>query len=416
MRNLLLESLAKKSEYEKLLTPRFDLESQVTFQENKQIPLHRWFYYKEGYSPNLVTTLLKEYPPTANLPVLDPFCGTGTTLLASRDAGFPSVGTDILPLGVFVANTKLQTGYDTTKLADECRKLLSVKFGTPTQKFPRIDFLDTHRAVGRYAREDLMFFRERILAVEDEKIRNFMMLALISIALQSSNLKRDGGVLKIKEKQHLPPVRHLLKQKLKHMQRDIEHIKEGPESRAEVADARALPAEDNSFGACITSPPYLNYVDYTKLYALELALLVGDGGELKSYRKKSLKSHVNAEAHEKNMPPLPLVTEVIEKSRNIPETKTHNPQVIEGYFTDMYRVLKEISRTLAPGAPASLVVGNACLPNQTVDVDTILAELAKNAGLKPEALLVANARWCDVHGITKERPVRETIVVVRKPE
>jgi hypothetical protein len=76
--------------------------------------------------------------------------------------------------------------------------------------------------------------------------------------------------------------------------------------------------------------------------------------------------------------------------------------------------MKQVHRALKEGGTASFVVSNVCLPDMTVDVDVILAELGEQIGYSVEEILVAHARWCDVSGIRKERPVRESVVVLRK--
>ena len=89
----------------------------MTFMQNKKEPVHRWFYYKEGYSPDLVQDLIKKF--NLNSPILDPFCGTGTTLLACKQKNIDSIGFDITPLAVFVAKVKLEDNYDLDELRNE---------------------------------------------------------------------------------------------------------------------------------------------------------------------------------------------------------------------------------------------------------------------------------------------------------
>jgi hypothetical protein len=87
---------------------------------------------------------------------------------------------------------------------------------------------------------------------------------------------------------------------------------------------------------------------------------------------------------------------------------------VEGYLRDMCLVLKETKRVLRPGGAAVFVVGNASLPSVTVDVDVILGEMGERLGLTLEDIWVGNVRWAGVHGIEKERPARESAVILRK--
>lgn len=402
-------SVLAKGEYADLLIKREDYKDLVTFAQNKTEPVYNWFYYKEGFSRDLVWNLLKELEIPKKSKILDPFCGTGNTLLACQQAGYNAIGFDILPLGVFVSNTKLQVDYDMEILKEKIGEISSLKFGETLLKWPDLKFIDIKQAFSRYARNDILFFKEKILGIEDEKIRNFIFLALLSIVGQASNTKKDGGVIKIVKKQHLAPVRYLLRNKLKRMYRDLERVnpKQGDiHAEAMQSDARSLPLEPESVDACITSPPYLNYVDYTKLYGLELALIVNDSREIEELRKKSLRSHIGAKYEFHGGLKSDKLNEIT--------GKVNSPEVVLGYFEDMYMSLEGIYKALKPNGTAALVVGNACLPNLTVDVDLIIAEISEQIGFKAKAIWVANARWCDVHGIEKQRPVRESIVILEK--
>lgn len=414
-RDLFEQSIAGGGRYSSFLVKKLEYKDLVTFAWCKKTPIYNWFYYKEGYSGELVWRLLDGLDVEKNSVILDPFCGTGTTLLACRQRGYNAIGFDVLPLGVFVSNTKLQENYDMEALYEDIRHVTEKKFGETSLSWPKIGFIDIRKAFSRYARNDILFFKERIMEIEDEKNRNFMLLALLSIVIQASNIKRDGGVLKIVKKKHLPPVRHLLKNKLKRMYRDLkkaEPLPVGCHAEAFLGDARNLPLDEGSVDVCITSPPYLNWVDYTKVYALELSLLLDPSEDLRSWSRKSLRSHVGAADHRQASIKSEAVREILDKVSDNKFVK--RVEVIEGYFDDMYSVLSSIYRVLRPGGKVALVVSNVCLPNVTVDVDTILAEFGERLGFTLEGIAVANVRWCDVQGIRKDRPVRESIVVFHK--
>lgn len=403
-------SILAKGKYADILIRRDDYRDLVTFARNKNEPIYNWFYYKEGFARDLVWNLLKELEIPKKSGILDPFCGTGNTLIACQQAGYNAMGFDILPLGVFVSNTKLQSDYDMELLKENIKKISSLKFGETSMKWPDLKFIDIKQAFSKYARNDILFFKERILKIEDEKVRNFIFLALLSIVGQASNTKKDGGVIRIVKKQHLAPVRYLLRNKLKRMYRDLKrnNPKKGDVcAEAKQGDARLLPLEPECTDACITSPPYLNFVDYTKLYSLELALIVNDSKEIEELRKRSLRSHIGAKYEFHDGLKSEKLDEILGKIEN-------SPEVVLGYFEDMYMSLEGVYNALKRGGIAALVVGNACLPGLTIDVDLILAEISEQIGFNAEAILVANARWCDVHGIEKQRPVRESIVILKK--
>ncbi|MEA1925174.1 MAG: DNA methyltransferase [Candidatus Altiarchaeota archaeon] len=401
--------------YRSLLEKTPQYRDWVTFKAAKEEPVYNWFHYKEGFSPQLVWSLLKELDVKKGSSVIDPFCGTGTTLLACRDKSINSMGFDILPLSVFVANTKLQTGYDMQELSEKIRELTSLKFDKKNRRWPELRFFNVKRAYSKYAYSDILFYRDKIMEIDDEKTRNFLFLGLLSIVIGCGNIKKDGGVLKIMKRKHIPPVKVLLRNRLNRMYWDFENKKTGlgADAEAMLGDARGLPVEDNSVHACISSPPYLNWVDYTKVYAIELSLLLDSGGELRRLRKETMRSHLGSRRGERNPPESIRLSEIMDRLWETPDSKK-KPEVVLDYFADLSESLKTIHNSLVEGGRAALVISNTCMPSLTIDSDLIMAELSENIGFSIERILVSNVRWCDVGGIKKERPVRESIVVLKK--
>ena len=89
---------------------KFEWGELATFVPNKPLPIYNWFYYKEGFSRELVLRLLEKFKAKGT--VLDPFCGVGTTNLACREKGIDSVGFELSPLALFAAKAKT-SDYDT---------------------------------------------------------------------------------------------------------------------------------------------------------------------------------------------------------------------------------------------------------------------------------------------------------------
>jgi len=406
--------------YSKLLEKRPDYGDAVTFENVKNIPVYNWFYFKEAFSPRLIWRVLDEVNIKNKIKkgsyVLDPFCGVGTTLLACKDIGYNSIGFDILPLCVFVSNTKLQDDYDMAVLKEKIDEITSLRCDKKKRKWPDIKFFDIKRAYPHYTYSDILFLREKIMEIEDEKIRNFLFLGLLSIIIGSGNVKRDGGVLKIIKRRNIPPVRILLKNRLRRMYKDLKERKplHGEiKAEARLGDARDLSVKNDFFDICITSPPYLNWVDYTKVYALELSLLLNSGREISRLRKRTLRSHIGAKKIKKISPISERLFRTMEILRENPDPKKR-PEIVEGYFSDIYLSLKSIYASLRDNGIAVIVIGNSCMPSLTIDSDLIMAELSEDIGFDVEKIMVANVRWCDVHGIKKERPVRESILILSK--
>jgi len=398
-----------------LITETPEYKNLVTFKLCKKRPIYNWFYYKEGFAPELVWELLERFEVPNGATILDPFCGMGTSLLAAAQKGYNAVGFDITPLAVFVSNTKLHWGYDLKLLKEEIDKLSGYKFGDTKFKWPDLGFIEIRKAFSRYARNDLLFFKEKILEVEDEKVRDFLFLGLLSITMEASNVKRDGGVLRIVKKRHLPPVRKLLRNRLKRMYKDLVKGREFPggiHAEARLGDSRNLPLEKESIDFCITSPPYLNWVDYTKIYALEMALLM-DGEEIRRARSDSVRSYIGAKEPKDFRVESEHLNELFERLEGLPES-SKPPAIMKGYFEDLFMNLESIYNSLKPGGKAAIVIGNSCLPNLDINSDLILAEMAQGIGFDAEGVWSSNTRICKFPGMKESRPVRESIVIIKK--
>ena len=118
-RQLLFDRLADRLEIAYNLNRKV-----VSFQANKDEPIYRWFKYKEGFSSTLVKYFLNEYAKKPGK-LLDPFAGAGTTLFAGQELGWKSYGVEILPVGVFVMETRNALNeIDIRKTSLNCKKSL----------------------------------------------------------------------------------------------------------------------------------------------------------------------------------------------------------------------------------------------------------------------------------------------------
>lgn len=68
---------------------------------------HRWYRFVLSYPPHLVRDYVAKFGLDGRYRVLDPFCGTGTTLVECKKLGIPSVGLEANPVAHFASQTKL---------------------------------------------------------------------------------------------------------------------------------------------------------------------------------------------------------------------------------------------------------------------------------------------------------------------
>jgi DNA modification methylase len=346
----------------------------ATFVPNKKKPVYNWFYYKEGFSKELVLNVIKMFGLARSAWVLDPFCGSGTTLLACKQLGINSIGFDVLPVPVFASAVK--TGdYDINELKDEARNLMKIRFRKLQYNFPAI----MKRAFNRYALEDIALFTTEIKRIENSVARNFFLLALMNAAMKISYAWKDGGVIKIKKK-NTPPLRFMLKRTIHRMIKEIEKFESEPcETIVKQGDARLMKIDDNTIDAIITSPPYLNNIDYTKVYEIENFIVGG-------CEKPALRSYIGL--------------------------GRENP--VEDYFDDMRNAIKEMYRVCKKGARVAIIVGNGYINGEIIESDIILSQIAEEIGFKVEKIIVLNKRFALEERTKKKGILRESIIILKK--
>jgi SAM-dependent methyltransferase len=365
------------SKYHKLLKDRTEWGSLATFTPNKSLPVYNWFYFKEGFARDEVLELLRMFSLKKEDKVLDPFVGSGTTLLGCKERGINSIGTDVLPISIFSSQAKTHE-YDISKLLSYKDALFEMNFEKQDiKKFPYRKFFR------KFTLHDILFLYKHIKTIPNSKTRDFFLLALISSAIKASYVWKDGGSLKVKERP-VPPFRKFFRKVV------TRRIKEYAEFSSKVrecetivkkGDARQLNLEDETISAVITSPPYLNQIDYTKVYRIENWFLGSGDPPLRSY--------------------MGLGTD----------------EAAASYTEDMERMINEVHRVLKPGGKAAFVIGNAYFRDQQkiVDCDLILAHLGEKAGLKPKEIQVLNKRFALEDRTKKKGVLRESLVVFEKP-
>jgi len=370
---------------EKRIEERPELSTLSTFVPNKRLPVYNWFYYKEGFSKELVELLLREFEIGQGGIVLDPFCGSGTTLLCCKERGINAIGYDVLPVSVFASRVKT-TNHDSGKIRENARRINSARFVRLGHKFPSI----FRRAFSKYALDDIALIRSKILEA-DKETREFFVLALINTAMKASYAYKDGSVIKFR-KHPAPPLRKLYARVVSRMIKEADKFsKNSADIVVDQVDARRTPLEDGSVDAVITSPPYLNNIDYTKVYAIEEFFIHGE-----------------------EIPGVRTFIGFAEKTSDfLPEIDL--PPSARLYFEDMNKVLEEVYRVLKADGKAAIVVGNGYV-REVIESDVILAYLAEKIGFTLEKMVVLNKRFALEDRTTKVGLLRESVVILRKNE
>lgn len=368
---------------------RYDLGPLVTFKPNKELPIYNWFRFREAFSRDFVALMLSCFNLREDDWILDPFCGSGTTLLAARERGINAVGVDAHPVFAFVSRVKTQS-YSLESLRELKRDFFSKKFVKPDLEV--INPL-LKKAFSRYALEDIAFFQFEIKRIKDAIMRDLMVLAFVVSSMKVSFAAKDGAVLRFVKKKH-PPLRKVFKGSVEKFIRHLKKIEPRPcEISVKRGDARKLDfMATESSDAVITSPPYLNKLEYVKAFDVEEALLE----ELVGVDSTERYLGIDLESSDAVFPDLKL------------------PPVARAYFSDMKSCLGEMHRVLRKGGKAALVVGQGVFPDGIVESDVLVAKLARSVGFNVNKRLIVNKRVATKQRTVKIGDALESILLLTK--
>jgi hypothetical protein len=404
------------------LTERPEWGSWVTPKLLRQRPIYNWYVYPHSYDKELVLTLLRRFQIGADDWVWDPFVGAGTTLLACEEYGCSSIGSDILPLSVLVSKCKTHS-YNRNQIA---QRINSLSFEAPRGTVDRFaPIAIVKKALNGYRRQQISHLLNQIEGFPSSD-RLFFQIVLIRSMADLAFAVKGGGWLRIDPERELKGLsfKSVFTNHATAMLNDLaidagDPGKTKPTIKVKVADARTATMQQD-ISACITSPPYVNRHDYTRVFALELALLsVSSAEELISLRYKTLRSHVEAKPLRRaNVPPEKIPSSVSRTIARIDASGSNDrriPQMIRGYFEDMFLVMQNIANNLKPNGYVALVVGNTQFSGVMIPVDQILASIGKSVGLIPEEIIVARWRGNSAQqmGTYGRSPARESVVILK---
>jgi len=172
------------------------------------------------------------------------------------------------------------------------------------------------------------------------------------------------------------------------------------------------------FDIVITSPPYLNRYDYSRIYTLELCLKwVESFSDLRQIRHSLLRSHIESKPAPTTKVQHPALLEIL---ANLVQQELNNariPIMIKGYFEDMNVVIEQLFQVCKPAAKLAVVVGNARFAGELIPVDLLLCELAQTIGFRVDKIVVTRYKGNSSQQMGKygRVPVRESILFWSKP-
>jgi len=169
----------------------------VNFSGSYQQSTHRWFRYREGFSPGLLDHI------SIGKRLFDPFCGCGTALIEAGFLGINSIGTDVNPLAVFIA--KVKTDFYSKTDINEFEKFYKIILKGANRKKadpPKMPLI--FKLFQESALDELLRIKEVINNCSNRKVHNLLEICWLNILEPCSNVYKEGNGLKYRNKKRLP--------------------------------------------------------------------------------------------------------------------------------------------------------------------------------------------------------------------
>ena len=268
-----------------VLMKKNDLSS--TFQDNMSLPIHRWYRYTAGFSAEWVEHVVKDYlekTENKDIVVLDPFAGSGTTLLACDKIGVTSYGYESHPLVNKIASAKLMWDVSADAVKDFAKDVImyATQNETTVDNFPEI-------VTKCYDESNLLQITSLKKALKqyenNSKEYNVVWVGFVSMLRSASHAGTATWqyVLPNKTKAKVSSAYEAFEKQIDMMVGDIAQFQSCNAKKGStllMQDARKKSTlEDKSIDLIVTSPPYANNYDYADATRLELSVL----GEITSW-------------------------------------------------------------------------------------------------------------------------------------
>jgi hypothetical protein len=404
-------------------------------------PIQRWFHYREGYTAELCRRI---FSPDETF-VADPFCGFGSTLLAARNAGLPSVGLDVSPLATFVSRVKTRTysGSTIRAVRQHAARLAELTRRSPAAPAPTIRILN--KLFHPDILHALLVFRAAIDGADRAEVKEFLLFAWIAILERVSNVYREGNGVKYRnrqrhgntysvtpyeewEAQQFPRdkfsyVKEELLAQLDMMLAEAGTAPEGPEPAVEQRDASAAVGLVPAGGASLAlfSPPYCNCFNYIKAYKLELwmAGFIRAYPDIRALTAMGVRSRTESLLNPINDPYPTVIDQLVGLMAPDDLWSPQLPDVVRGYFADMQRTLTSLAHAVRRGGRCVIVVGNSAYAGVLIPSDLLLARIATAIGFEVEEIVVSRHLTTSSQQKKSLEPMkdylRESIIHLRRP-
>lgn len=335
----------------------------------------------------------KELPPAESpLRVLDPMAGSGTTLVTARLRGHKAIGFDTDPLAVLMSQAWC-ADIDEDRLRSKAKEVVL----RATRRYRELSQGDAYPpCVDEETRSFLRFWfdpanRRQLTALSEtiSRLRDCSLRSLLWCAFSRLIITKSAGASLAMDISHSRPHRVYENAPIRPLERFLSVVESilkvapfktngctFPQARVAHADARNLPLADGSVNVVITSPPYLNAIDYLRGHKFSLVWMGHTIGSLRAIRSANVGSEFGSGAVSRER----FVAQALGEMGRVDDLPDRIRSMLVKYILDMDAVLREIRRVLIENGRAVLVVGDSTIRGVFVRNSKAIAYLGEQNG------------------------------------
>jgi DNA modification methylase len=313
---------------------------------------HKFHSYPARFIPQIPLSFIKLFTNEGNT-ICDPMCGCGTTLVEAFLNNRNSIGNDFNPLAVLISKVKTtlipaaEFEYLERKIRDT-KRYLDLDYWRIEHRANNLPNRTVSKIFNKTIIGKLEAIREMILELKEESCDDIYDFARVALSSTIWSLVENGNGLDV-ENSFIKKIQ-MMKKELLEMSKIVSSP---PIVRVIHGDARNLQVESSSVDLIVTSPPYVNALDYYRAHMYNMLWL---GMDFDIFRKHEIGGHSHF---------------IMNRFRLLSE-----------YLGDMLRTMIEMNRILKTGKICSIVVGNSSLEYELIESHKYFSSFANKIGFK----------------------------------
>lgn len=402
---------------------------QVTYAGGRHDPLHNWFPYLEGYSPDFVWEVYSRYCDGAER-ILDPFAGSGTTPITIMGLGKTGLFSDVSPLCIHVIKAKsLARTLTCEKRREYAEKLMAISQIARDQmaEYPAHQKLDVaYRetfgasvffSASQY--ENILRARSILDEIRNDEVRQLAEVAAIRSLIPASRLIRRGDLRfkrEAEERRGTGDFIEVFAASLQLIANDVHELAPSSGSILQVGMSALENRYADGIDAIITSPPYLNGTNYFRNTKVELWFLghLTSKADLSAFRDQAITAGINDvtkakskrrdgrfESEKLDL----LVDEITECAYD-----QRIPAMVRTYFNDMHEALRPALAALPEHGRVCIDIGDSVYGGVHVPTDQLIVEIGERLGFELKDDITLRERMS-----RSGQKLRQSLLVLEKP-